>query len=74
MKQIEKFSDESDRATALEEAAIEIAVQQIRSKAKQLEIKPTGFCFNCEAKIDSDKRFCDKDCLDDYTKRVGRKN
>lgn len=69
MKQAEKFTDESDRATALEEAAIEASLSQIRINANKLEFEPTGFCLNCNEPLAEGKRFCDKDCLDDHAKR-----
>lgn len=74
MREIEKYADESDRATAIEEAAIETALQMVRNRASEMELKPTGFCFNCEAELDEGKRFCDKDCLDDYDRRTRKKD
>lgn len=64
-----KFADDSDRATALEEAAIEMQVAAVRNKANQLELEPTGFCLNCGEALEEGRRFCDKDCLDDHAKR-----
>lgn len=74
MREIEKYPDESDRATAIEEAAIETALQMIRNKASETELKATGFCLNCDAKLEEGKRFCDKDCLDDYDRRTRKKD
>lgn len=69
MKQAEKFTDESDRATALEEAAIEASLSQIRINANKLEFEATGFCLNCDEKLEEGHRFCNKDCMEDFTKR-----
>ena len=72
MKETEKFSDESDRASAIEAAAIDVGVEQARIKANKLEFEPTGFCLNCETPLAEGIRFCDKDCADDHAKRIKR--
>lgn len=73
MKETEKFADDSDRATALEEAAVEAKLKHIMDNANKLEFEPTGFCLNCDTPLDDGVRFCDKDCADDFTKRQRRK-
>jgi|GEM_PF-1324703 len=69
MKEQEKFADESDRASALEAAAIDNGIEQARAKAGTLEFEPTGFCLNCNEPLAQPKRFCDKDCADDHELR-----
>jgi hypothetical protein len=42
-----------------------------RARAKEPEIKSTGFCLACElplAKENKNPRFCGPDCRDDYDK------
>lgn len=34
-----------------------------------MEAPSIGKCLNCGTKLDGDKRWCDKDCQDDWTKR-----
>lgn len=70
MKETEKFSDESDRATYIESAAIDFGIQQAALKANIQEFEPTGFCLNCNEKLEEGRRFCDKDCMDDFQKRT----
>ena len=72
MKETEKFSDESDRASAIEAAAIDVGIEQARIKASTLEFEATGFCLNCNEQLAPDHRFCDKDCADDHAKRIKR--
>lgn len=69
MQDTEKFADESDRASALESAALESNVLAARQKANKLDFEPTGFCLNCDEPLEEGKRFCDKNCLDDHAKR-----
>ena len=69
MKETEKFSDESDRASAIEAAAIDIGIEQAKINASKLEFEPTGFCLNCSEPLKEGIRFCDKDCMDDHTLR-----
>lgn len=73
MREVEKYSDESDRATALEEAALDVAVSSIRNKANVLEFEVTGYCLNCEEKLEDNKRFCDQNCAEDFLLRQGKK-
>jgi hypothetical protein len=70
MEEVEKFADESDRASAVEAASINLSIQLARNKANQKEYEPTGFCLNCGEKLSKLKRFCDKDCTDDHERRV----
>lgn len=69
MKETEKFSDESDRASFIEQAATDFAVDQARLKANVREFEATGYCLNCAEELSGDNRFCDKDCQIDFMKR-----
>lgn len=44
----------------------DIDINNVLRSSKKLTI--TGFCHNCESKIEAGE-FCDKDCADDYSKR-----
>ncbi len=69
----EKFSDESDRASFIELAAVNFKIEQAKLKANQKDYEATGVCLNCETPLSEGIRFCDKDCMDDYEKRRGVK-
>lgn len=72
MEEVEKFADESDRASAIEAASINLSIQLARNKANQKEYEPTGFCLNCNEPLAKLKRFCNKDCADDHELRNRR--
>lgn len=64
----EKFADESDRATALEEAEREHMVSMARAAAKNASLKPVGTCYYCGEDVRQPRVFCDSDCADGYEK------
>jgi hypothetical protein len=37
-------------------------------------IKATGHCLNCGTKLKDLRRWCDKDCADDWEYNVNRRN
>jgi hypothetical protein len=46
--------------------------EQIRKKYLNkpvLEAPAMGFCLNCRAELGEGKRWCDKDCQDDWSMR-----
>ena len=69
MKEVEKFADESDRASAIESAAIDIGVEAARIKAATPEFEAMGQCLNCQEPLEEGLRFCDADCRDDFVRR-----
>jgi hypothetical protein len=69
MKEVEKFADESDRASAIESAAIDIGIEAARIKAAKPEFEAVGACLNCGEKLEDGLRFCDADCRDDFILR-----
>lgn len=36
-------------------------------------VKPTGLCLNCGEKLNDLRRWCDKDCADDWDYHVNRR-
>lgn len=59
-----KFSDESDRASALEEMERESALAKVRSSMGR-SLKPVGRCYFCDDDgVASGKLFCDNECRD----------
>lgn len=64
------MSDVLDMASATTELHLQAAIQQARTIKRTLPF--TGLCHNCEEGIVSPKLFCDKDCSDDYHKRLKR--
>lgn len=61
-----RFADDSDRATALEEAEREYMVQQAREAAKHRHLVPVGTCYYCGEDVRKPKVFCDHDCAAGY--------
>lgn len=57
------MADEADMAQAITERHIKHALTQRKPVAAA-----TGFCFNCDEEIEFPKKFCNKDCRDDYEK------
>lgn len=57
--------DDADRAQELIEAEDERRRRQ--SAAAQTVIQPTGFCLYCDNKLRPGQRWCDAECLADYT-------
>jgi hypothetical protein len=64
----EKFADQIDQASALEQMASDARIKHAQSKANTLEFEPVGHCLFCEEPFEdgSPKRFCNADCRDDY--------
>lgn len=69
MKETEKFADDSDRASAIESAAIDLGVETARLKAAKPEFEAVGHCLNCLEELEDGLRFCDADCRDDFIRR-----
>ncbi len=69
MKEFEKFADDSDAASAIESAAIDLGIEAARLKASRPEFEAMGYCLNCQEPLDDGLRFCDCDCRDDFVKR-----
>lgn len=59
-----KFSDDSDRASYLEELERQYQLNQVRIMAGQ-RLAVTGTCHYCDQTVGGDLRFCDDDCRDD---------
>lgn len=59
-----KFSDESDRASALEEMERESALAKVRSNMGR-SLKPVGRCYFCDDDdVVAGTLFCDNECRD----------
>jgi hypothetical protein len=56
--------DQADRAAAMEELRRRAALQVRKPEAAEA----TGFCFNCEARLGTGRRWCDVHCRDDWQK------
>jgi hypothetical protein len=57
------MSDIADNADAATDAFMREAFANI--KPSQIP-DGVGFCLNCGAGVEGNKRWCDKDCLDDW--------
>lgn len=63
------MADEIDLQQENETLLLEATLRQRKPEPDP----PTGFCFNCEEKLESSdipRRFCDSDCRDDYEQRL----
>lgn len=62
----------SDQASDNEAFFTDIAIQN-SMKAVPMVPKTTGYCANCDEKLDPGHKFCDSDCRDDWDKRQQRR-
>lgn len=63
-----QYADESDRATAIEEAernACEAAVRKA-ANSKHRDLIPVGTCYYCSEDVGLGKIFCNSDCGSGY--------
>jgi hypothetical protein len=58
------MSDEADIAQVAIE--MQLAAARLRRKPTLLAVQR---CYNCDADLEGDALFCDRDCRDDYEKR-----
>jgi len=58
------MTDIYDQATAREEQERDACIARVRSQTSRL--KPVGYCYYCSEPVKSDRRFCDKDCMEDW--------
>jgi hypothetical protein len=63
------MSDEADITQARQE--LEEAIRRKYTQLIMNEAEPTGKCLNCGVRC-KDKRWCDKDCEDDWEYRRRR--
>lgn len=62
---MERFADESDRASALEQAERDHLINKARTK-KIVVLKAIGYCHYCNDETPLPLLFCDDDCAIDY--------
>lgn len=59
-----KYSDDNDRASALEEMEREAALASVRNNLNR-RLKPVGRCYFCDQEgLSSQHLFCDSECRD----------
>ena len=61
------MSDIIDQGTEAAQTFLDAALSQRKPEGPT----PCGFCYNCNAQVASDQRWCDRDCRDDWEKRRG---
>jgi hypothetical protein len=61
------MSDDADISQERQER--EDAIRRMYAPANGLEVMATGRCLNCDADVEGEMRWCDKDCQDDWNKR-----
>ena len=62
---MERYADEIDRASALEEDERSHLISKAKN-SKTMFIKSKGFCHNCNSELPHPLIFCDDECADDY--------
>lgn len=62
-------SDPLDQSDLIEQALKDSRITAIRKQAKKLDISnPGGFCWYCEEETGLEKRFCNIECRDGWSK------
>lgn len=56
-----------EKAEQLQQQKLRDSIEKARKDLTKSS-KPTGFCLNCGEPLQESKRFCDKDCAEDYEK------
>jgi len=63
----DRFADEIDRASALEEENRKRMIDAARNAVKSANsLSYCGFCYFCGEEVRNPKIFCDKECADSY--------
>lgn len=61
--------DDLDKSAKDSQIISDAAVRNIRDNANKLEVKGTGYCLFCGAKMkDIRRRWCSAECRDDWEK------
>mgnify|MGYP003340602710 FL=1 len=64
------MSDDADKT----QDRIELEETLRRREMKNIKyVEGTGFCLNCGEKLNDNRRWCDKDCADDWDYLTKRK-
>ena len=64
------MSDDADKT----QDRIELEEALRRKEMKNIKyVEGTGFCLNCGEKLNDNRRWCDKDCADDWDYLTKRK-
>lgn len=64
------MADEIDMANDRAQQDLDLALAVAAAHAPPLPA--TGWCYNCAEPLNDDRRFCDKDCREDYEHRLAR--
>lgn len=63
LEEQERNSDPLDAASRREMQERDSLIETAR---RAVPPKPTGFCFYCAEPVEEERRFCNKDCAEDY--------
>ena len=66
------MADEIDFAADRYEAWLENRVAEHQYQLNQSCYQPTGYCLNCDEKLDDGRRFCNAECREDFEHRNRR--
>lgn len=59
------MANEADQAAESEELFLQVSLAAARN-AQVESPKPKGCCLNCDAPLEAPRRWCDKDCMEDW--------
>lgn len=59
------MSREDDRGIELEENILEMRIKAARNKPLDTK-NPSGECWNCFSSTGHERRFCDRECADEW--------
>lgn len=58
------MADEADQAQFVEQRDLALALRQ-----RHTTLIATGRCYSCDEDVGPGRKFCNKDCLDDFERR-----
>lgn len=63
------MADEVDQANDIEQALLLRKIKTAQNASKAIDThNPSGICWSCEAETGTERRWCDADCMKDWSK------
>jgi len=60
------MANEADQAAEAEEIFLKVSLLNAQTDPNKLEVEPMGECLFCFEPLAPPRRWCDKDCMDDW--------